>query len=141
MLGGEGEEGLIQLAANEIFRIAKSDQQRQIKIKCSFFQCYMQQVHDLLSTKVELKTRKPIMENLAKSDKGNPSKQEIKTEDDVRNLLMNGNGSRNKYTCNNGENDKSSRSNVVFQLFIETSPRGGATAANSATSPTLTFGN
>lgn len=39
MLGGEGEEGLIQLAANEIFRIAKSDQQRQIKIKCSFFQC------------------------------------------------------------------------------------------------------
>lgn len=145
LMEGEGDvDGLIQLAAAEIDRLKESNQQREYTVKCSSIQCYMEEVHDLLSYHpIDPKTKKENLINLAIRNKTIKdiifSRPVIKNEEDVRKLLKDGNGRRK--ICNNGVNNTSSRSNVIYQFFIESAPKGGATAAEPAKTATLTFSN
>lgn len=132
MMGGGGEEGLIQLAANEIFRI-RDLHLRQYTIKCDFFQCYMNQVRDLLSEdpKSDLLKRLRHIED--------PTQIAIREAEDVRGVLQKGN--KNREVKNNKVNTVSSRSHAIFRFYIVSSPNEGATVAEPATKAILTFGS
>jgi len=67
------------------------------------------------------------------------SRRVIETGDDVRDSQRHGNKRRN--IRNNDVNHNSSSSHVVYQLFIESSPIGGATPTERTRKATLTFGN
>jgi len=125
MMGGGGEEGLIQLAANEIFRLADEDKQRRYTVKCLFTEYYIQQVYDLLSEDkgVNLvgRTGKPVM----------PQPTVVENAEDVRGLLQKAHAARKT----------SSRSHVMFQIVIDSSPIGGPTAVEPTKTATVTFGN
>lgn len=122
MLGGEREEGLIQLAADELQRI-KDEGQHELHVESVFFQCYMGEVHDLHdhSTLVD-KKGEPIKQDMCKKVPGGItavhaalSRRVIETGDDVRDSMRHGNKRRN--ILNNDVNHNSSRSHVVYQLL------------------------
>ena len=103
----------------------------------------MAEVHDLHSTLVDEKGE-PIKQYMCKKGgikavHADLSRRVIENADDVRDSLRHGKKRRN--IRDNGVNDTSSRSHVVYQLVIESSPIGGATPTEPTRKATLTFGN
>jgi len=135
-----GVQGLIQLAALDLFEQIKQDTTREYTLRVKYFEIYNEQIRDLLTVdsfaedgdEQRQARRRSVQERRlqVREDKhGNPTvdafEEEVFSVDDVLRLLNAGNINRAKESTL--LNDSSSRSHAIFRISLESRKLGDET--------------
>ncbi|KAI9575068.1 kinesin heavy chain-like [Glossina fuscipes] len=115
IIGDTVEQGIIPRAVNEIFnRIRSKAMEFEFLVKVSYFEIYMEKIHDLLdASKVNLqihesRTRKPYVKDI--------SERYVSSPEDVFDIIEE--GRLNRHVSVTNMNKYSSRSHSVFSIRV-----------------------
>jgi len=136
--GGKGINGIIQLAAKDLFKRIASDSSREYTVKASYIEIYNEEVRDLMadddeendpksrrataviSTLNKLNVDLPVLAIQSDSNGGvsvNASETNVSNLQNIVRVLHKGN--RNRATEKTDSNQFSSRSHAIFRLTVE----------------------
>ena len=123
MFGSNEVLGIVDLAITQIFECVGSREDRLLmsKVSVCFYQIYVEQVFDLLTTHIEAKNIRTAVEIHEDSKKGAFLKNlnQIFTPDKESCLLIIKNGLKNRRIRSTYHNMKSSRSHTILQIHLD----------------------
>eukprot|EP00531_Pseudo-nitzschia_arenysensis_P009442 CAMPEP_0116151660 /NCGR_PEP_ID=MMETSP0329-20121206/20221_1 /TAXON_ID=697910 /ORGANISM="Pseudo-nitzschia arenysensis, Strain B593" /LENGTH=761 /DNA_ID=CAMNT_0003648299 /DNA_START=183 /DNA_END=2469 /DNA_ORIENTATION=+ len=136
MQGGDtvenGQAGIIQLVASDLFRSIQYDVQRKYQVKVSYFEIYNEQIRDLLtddgdnSSKNDSSSHRRDRITVRTNERGevvvNVRQREVHSVDEALEILFQGNVHRTVAATD--MNAHSSRSHSIFRLTVESRSAG-----------------
>ncbi|KAI7889463.1 kinesin motor domain-containing protein, partial [Mucor mucedo] len=120
-MGTEAEPGVIPRAIQQVFSFIEEDTAgREYMLRVSYMEIYNEKIKDLLNS--ENKSPEIIEDKKKGVNVRNLKEVTVKTAQEVMNYIKDGEG--NRHISATDYNEHSSRSHTIFQLVIESCPRG-----------------